>query len=117
MTGEPLSGIRRLLLTGHERLSDRGRERMQAGLAAGDPHDEVWYAHVVREQLRAVYRANDIDAARVALSEVSTPPPAPLMPECDRLARAQDPRVNEPGGVDDRECPRPRPPREALVIR
>jgi transposase len=55
--GDPLYGIRRLLLTGDERLTERGRARMRAGLAAGDPDDEVWYAHVVKEQLRAVYRA------------------------------------------------------------
>ncbi len=40
--GDPLYGIRGLLLTGHERLTDRGRARLRAGLAAGDPHDEVW---------------------------------------------------------------------------
>jgi hypothetical protein len=42
--GDPLYGIRRLLLTGEERLTDRARERIRAALAAGDPDDEVWYA-------------------------------------------------------------------------
>ena len=84
---DPLYGIRRLLLTGHERLSDRGRARLRAGLAAGDPHDEVWYAHVVKEQLRAVYRANDLDGARVALGEFYDVAAAAGVPECDRLAR------------------------------
>ena len=45
---DPLYGIRRLLLTGEERLSPRGRERIRAGLAAGDRHDEVWYAWTIK---------------------------------------------------------------------
>lgn len=85
--GDPLYGIRRLLLTGHERLSDRGRARLHAGLAAGDPDNEVWYAHVVKEQLRAVYRADDIDGARVALGEFYDAAHTAGIPECDRLAR------------------------------
>jgi transposase len=40
-TGDPLYGIRRLLLVGHERLDPRGWRRLTAGLAAGDPHGEV----------------------------------------------------------------------------
>lgn len=65
--GDPLYGIRRLLLTGAERLSDHGRDRMAAGLDAGDPDAEVWYAHMVKEALRGVYRAADAEAAGQAL--------------------------------------------------
>ncbi len=85
--GDPLYGIRRLLLTGHERLSDRGRARLNAGLAAGDPHDEVFYAHVVKEALRAVYTAGDETAARAALAEFYEAADAANIPECTRLAR------------------------------
>lgn len=67
--GDPLYGIRRLLLTGVERLTTRGHARLSTGLAAGDPDDEVWYAHIVKEQLRAVYRAADEHEARAALAE------------------------------------------------
>lgn len=86
-TGDPLYGIRRLLLTGYERLSDRGRARLDARLAAGDPHDEVWYAHVVKEQLREVCRARDEHAARVALVEFYDAAQAAGVPECTQLAR------------------------------
>jgi transposase len=72
---------------GHERLSARGRQRLRDGLADGDPNDEVWYAHVVKEQLRAVYRADDEAAARVALAECYDAAQAAGIPECDRLAR------------------------------
>jgi transposase len=84
---DPLYGIRRLLLTGQERLSGRGRERIQAGLAAGDRDEEVWYAWVIKEQLRAVYRAGDEDAARDALADFYDVAKAADIPEADRLAR------------------------------
>jgi transposase len=85
-TGDPLYGIRRLLLTGHERLTDPGRQRLRAGLAAGDPDDEVWYAHVVKEQLRAVYRADNESAARDALADFYDVAKAAGIPEAARLA-------------------------------
>ena len=40
-SGDPLYEIRRLLLRGLERHSERSRARLEAGLAAGDPGDEV----------------------------------------------------------------------------
>jgi transposase len=85
--GDRLYGIRRLLLTGAERLSERGRQHIAAGLAAGDRDDEVWYAHVVKEQLRAVYRADDEDTARAALAEFYDVAHAAGIPECSRLAK------------------------------
>ena len=39
--GDPLYRIRKMLLTGNERLDDRGRHRMLLGLRVGDPNDEV----------------------------------------------------------------------------
>ena len=85
--GDPLYGIRRLLITGHERLSERGRARLNAGLAAGDPDDEVFYAHVVKEALRRVYAADDETAARDALDEFYEAAAAADAPECTRLAK------------------------------
>jgi transposase len=85
--GDPLYGIRRLLLTGEERLSPRGRARIRAGLAAGDRADEVWYAWTLKEQLRSIYRAGDEDAAREALADFYELAAAANIPECDRLRR------------------------------
>jgi transposase len=65
--GDPLYGIRRTLLTGTERLTDHGRARLAAGLAAGDPDAEVWYAHHIKELLRAVYRSDGLEDATAAL--------------------------------------------------
>jgi hypothetical protein len=49
---DPLSGIRRLLTRGYERLSDKQRARITEALRRGDPYDEVGGAWAVKEQLR-----------------------------------------------------------------
>jgi transposase len=54
---DPLYRIRKLLLTGDERLDDRGRRRMVDGLRAGDPDGEVAAAWVAKESVRDVYLA------------------------------------------------------------
>jgi transposase len=52
---DPLYRIRKLLLTAQEQLTGRGRARLRAGLAAGDPTGEVVAAWQGKELLRAVY--------------------------------------------------------------
>jgi transposase len=52
---DPLYRIRKLLLTAQEQLTGRGRARLRAGLAAGDPTGEVAAAWQGKELLRAVY--------------------------------------------------------------
>lgn len=84
---DPLYSIRRLLLTGAERLTERGHARISAGLAAGDRDDEVWYAWVIKEELRLVYRAGDEDTARDALADFYDVATAADIPEADPLAR------------------------------
>jgi transposase len=54
---DPLYRIRKLLLTAQDQLTRRGRVRLRAGLAAGDPGGEVAAAWQGKELLRAVYRA------------------------------------------------------------
>ncbi len=55
---DPLYRIRKLLLTGAERLDERGRDRMLLGLRVGDPHDEVLGAWLAKESVRDVYLAD-----------------------------------------------------------
>jgi hypothetical protein len=62
--------IRKLLLTAQEQLTQRGRVRLRAGLAAGDPSGEVAAAWQGKELLRAVYRAVGMPAARAALERL-----------------------------------------------
>ena len=64
---DPLYRIRKLLLTAAEQLTQRGRARLRAGLAAGDPGGEVAAAWQGKELLRAVYAAVGPAAARAAL--------------------------------------------------
>jgi type IV secretory pathway TraG/TraD family ATPase VirD4 len=60
----------RLLLTAAEQLTEHGRARLRAGLAAGDPSGEVAAAWQGKELLRAVYAADGMPAARAALDRL-----------------------------------------------
>jgi transposase len=61
---DSLYRIRKLLLTGAERLDERGHERMLLGLRVGDPRDEVLGAWLAKESVRDVLLADDpADAA------------------------------------------------------
>ena len=57
---DPLYRIRKLLLTAAEQLTQRGRVRLRAGLAVGDPTGEVAVAWQGKELLRAVYAASPL---------------------------------------------------------
>jgi transposase len=65
---DPLYRIRNLLLTAHEQLTQRGRVRLRAGLAIGDPTGEVVAAWQGKELLRGVYAADGPADARRALA-------------------------------------------------
>lgn len=52
---DPLYRIRKLLLAGHERLDERGRDRVLLGLRIGDPHDELLGAWLAKESVRDIY--------------------------------------------------------------
>jgi transposase len=84
---DPLYRIRKLLLTAAEQLTQRGRVRLRAGLAAGDPTGEVAAAWQGKELLRAVYRAVGMPAARAALDRFDRWCDAVQIPELSRLAR------------------------------
>ncbi len=61
---DPLFRIRKLLLTGSERLDERHRHRMLLGLRVGDPRDVVVGAWLAKESVRDVYLADSpADAA------------------------------------------------------
>lgn len=52
---DPLYRSRRLLTKGHERLDERGNEKLLRFLEAGDPHGEVRMAWHAKETLRGLY--------------------------------------------------------------
>lgn len=64
---DPLYRIRKILLTGNERLTNKGHERLLEGLRFGDPYDEVLGGWLAREMVRDVYLTDDINLATVLL--------------------------------------------------
>jgi transposase len=66
--GDPLYRIRRLLLMAHERLTEPGWERIEAGLRLGDPAGEVGAAYLAKELLREVYTTTSPKEARRRLT-------------------------------------------------
>jgi transposase len=66
---DPLYRIRKILLTGGERLDDRGVDRMLLGLRVGDPHDEVLGAWLAKENVRDVYLATRLRDAQLLLDK------------------------------------------------
>jgi transposase len=84
---DPLYRIRKLLLTAAEQLTQRGRARLRAGLAAGDPTGEVAAAWQGKELLRAVYVVVGMAAARTALDRFYRWADGVAVAELSRLAR------------------------------
>jgi transposase len=84
---DPLYRIRKLLLTAAEQLTERGRVRLRAGLAVGDPTGEVAVAWQGKELLRAVYATDGMPAARAALDRFYRWADGVGVTELSRLAR------------------------------
>lgn len=85
--GDPLYGIRRLLLRGAERLDERAWTRLERGLDAGDLHGQVTAAFLAKELLRDVYGAVDLAHARRRLVAFYQYCVDAEVPELARLAK------------------------------
>jgi len=88
--GDPLYGIRRILLMTWKNLNDKGWERLRAGLAAGDPDGEIAAVWLARELLSEAYAANGIAHARRRLIVFFQHAADAEIPELTRLARTVD---------------------------
>lgn len=86
-SGDPLYEIRRLLLRGVERHTERSRARLEAGLAVGDPTDEVLDALLAKESLRSMYAADTRTEAACRLDAFMDECKSSAAPELHRLAR------------------------------
>jgi transposase len=64
---DPLYRIRKLMLTGTERLDRMGVDRMLLGLRIGDPDDEVLGAWLAKESVRDIYLAKSISDAELLI--------------------------------------------------
>jgi len=84
---DPLYKIRGLLRHGAEHLSDRQAARLHAGLAAGDPTDEVAIAWSCYQQLRSIYTAPSPAVGRAIAEKVLATFATCPIPEVARLGR------------------------------
>jgi len=85
---DPLYRIRRVLLTGEEKLKPDATDRLNSLLELGDPAGEVAIAYRVKERLREFYRSPDIQTAETMLAELIEHSERPSMPpEIRRLAK------------------------------
>ena len=66
---DPLYRIRRIMLTGAERLDEHGTSRFLLGMRAGDPKDEVLGAWLAKESVRDVYLASNRADAQALLDK------------------------------------------------
>jgi transposase len=66
---DPLYRIRKLMLTGAERLEGPGLDRMLLGIRAGDPEDEVLGAWLAKESVRDVYLAESLEDAALLVDK------------------------------------------------
>lgn len=85
--GDPLYGIRKLLDTGLERLSESGYDRLLLNLRIGDPDDEVHGAWLAKESVRDLYLTSDPGEAAVLLDKVIVACRQEQVPELRRLGR------------------------------
>ena len=69
---DPLFRIRKLLLSGAERLDERGHERLMLGLRLGDPKDENLGAWLAKESVRDVYLTDNVSEATILLDKAIT---------------------------------------------
>jgi transposase len=85
--GDPLYGIRRILLRGAENLTENAYGRLLAGLGAGDPAGQVAAAYIAAQELRHLYGARDLTQARHRLHRFYVACADPGVPELERLGR------------------------------
>jgi transposase len=69
---DPLYRIGKLLLTGSERLDERGHDRMLLGLRVGDPKYEVLGAWLAKESVRDIYLTDDHGDAGLLIDKAIT---------------------------------------------
>ncbi|MGI9157891.1 MAG: ISL3 family transposase, partial [Marmoricola sp.] len=85
--GDPLYGIRRVLLRGAENLTAKAYRRMLAGLDAGDQDEQISAAWIACQELRHVYAAPTLVQARRRLHTFYWACASGDVPELHRLGR------------------------------
>jgi transposase len=86
--GDPLYGIRRLLLVGQERLSEPGWVRLRTGLDRGDRLDQVLDCWIAKEKVRDVYLTDDPELAATRLDDAIAFTAKSRVPEVKTLGKS-----------------------------
>lgn len=68
---DPLYRARRLLTKAHERLDDKGEDKLRGLLEAGDPRGDVRMAWHVKEVVRSIYDITEPGLAREFVAELA----------------------------------------------
>lgn len=84
---DPLYRIRKLLLTGSERLNETGGNRMLLGLRIGDPAEEVAGAWLAKESVRDIYLTDDPEDAGTLIDKAIAGCLEDEVPEINALGR------------------------------
>jgi Transposase len=84
---DPLYGIRRVLRRHRTRLSAKARDRLEAGLIAGDPDGGTTLAWTIAQQLMDLYRLDDPALARNHAEQLIGELRECPIPELARLGR------------------------------
>lgn len=114
--GEPLYGIRKLLDTGLERLSESGYDRLLLNLRIGDPDDEVHGAWLAKKSVRDLYLTSDPEEAAVLLDKVIVACRQEQVPELRRLGQTPQPLApGDPQPPPHRRQQRPHRGHESLL--
>ena len=85
---DPLYRVRKLLLSGHERVTESGETKLLSLLAEGDPRGEVRNAWHAKETLRGIYSINDPELGTATVEQLAREFQDPYLPsEINRLGR------------------------------
>lgn len=84
---DPLYRIRKLLLSGTDRLHEPGYDRLLLGLQVGDPDLEVTTAWLCKEALRQIYATEAREKAALLLDNVIAACLEETVPEIRRMGR------------------------------
>ena len=85
---DPLYRVRKLLLSGHERVTQSGETKLLRLLEAGDPRGEVRNAWHANQTLRGIYSIDDPELGAVTVEQLAIEFQDPYLPlEVNRLGR------------------------------
>ncbi|MGB4890219.1 MAG: ISL3 family transposase [Propionicimonas sp.] len=87
MKNDPLYGIRTILRSGIENLTDRQQARLAAAIDADERHEQVYIAWQAAQRVRAVYHADTPAAGRALAEKILAGFPSCPIPEIRRLGR------------------------------